>query len=488
MTTAITNYHGQIRSVFILIPVLRYLPGTLVPNWEFNKGFLRSYIDNLISEFSTESIEVWLAIGYVRERVPKDPSLLQESLEENMGKWKGYLKETVESFREPALPSTAILGGSQVMAKPQKQIIFKGISHISLIQGKLSEKIIKQNVEIGNIGIVSVLLSPDGSYTVAKWTQDLFWTMEGHPSGVPELLFSAYLQTDKGLWLSLQAFLEDKATDFPVRTTSLPLDGGNILVGENFMIVGLEHIERHSAMEGRNFESIQNQYLTDFNLDQMKGQIFVPGINKHPAHMLKEWPYKEISITGVLPSQAQLIYHLDLYLTLGGPLKNGKQLIFIAQYSGKEHILWENEDQSDDLERQDLIEALDMVGGWLNEQAKWFEEETSGFFEVERVPVIYSEDGTGFISFNNCLVEIYEDAERTHKNVYLPAYESLTDFSFSPGGKAESYQEYVGKIFGKYGFQPFWVKGPFDKMIDDGGSLHCVVKVLQRSQAEQPPI
>lgn len=313
--------------------------------------------------------------------------------------------------------------------------------------------------------ILAFCVGEDGT-NFTRWVQDLFWVLRDDQSRE-----QVSLLVSEGISPHYEMLVTEfqKVTGHDIQCTPLPLEGGNILVGEDFMIVGRSHVYAHHRKTEESYEKILRTYGQQFFPDKPGQQVFCPEIGKKSYYQEVDWPTDKIRITGICPKSDQLIFHIDLFLTLGGKLPNGKQLIFVAQHDPEKHIITYPGNMVSKEER----EIMEICAKWLDDVADWFAKETNGFFEVARIPILnFSEQGGGLVSYNNCLIEVISPDTRI---AYLPVYEVFN----SDTGKAIIHQE-VESALNAYGIEAKWIEGQFRIMIDNGGSLHCRVKVLER--------
>ena len=79
-----------------------------------------------------------------------------------------------------------------------------------------------------------------------------------------------------------------------------------------------------------------------------------------------------------------------------------------------------------------------------------------------------------FLTYNNCLIEVFD----TNKNVYLPAYSSVSTSSVNRR-KLDKEVERIFKEEG-VGFGVTMMEGSYHELCKSGGSLHCITKTLRR--------
>ena len=94
--------------------------------------------------------------------------------------------------------------------------------------------------------------------------------------------------------------------------------------------------------------------------------------------------------------------------------------------------------------------------------AKWFQEKG---YSVERIPIYEKKNqllnGTTFWSFNNGLVEVYEENGQLKKYYYMPVY------------GASCLEQYCVEVLNTKGYYVIPTR-MFAGTIASGGSLHCI--------------
>ncbi|PLC16918.1 hypothetical protein BV582_05025 [Bacillus paralicheniformis] len=238
-------------------------------------------------------------------------------------------------------------------------------------------------------------------------------------------------------------------TDIELEVTKYHIEGGNILAGDNYIIIGKDYLHLNEKVTGENKEKITTELKKIFGVEQ----IIWLGLEK-PI----DFPID------VYQGLYQPLFHIDMYITLGGKSENGKELIFVADAKIAKEILGE------EMPPTKISDAFDQTAKWLNEYSKDGLE-----FEVKRIPIDLwnvSENQGTFLTYNNCLVETFEET----KNVYVPSYSSVAPGSIN----RRKLDEEVAKIFSSNGFNVTLLEGAYEELCKRGGSLHCITKDLDR--------
>ncbi len=238
-------------------------------------------------------------------------------------------------------------------------------------------------------------------------------------------------------------------SDLEIEVTKYHLEGGNILAGDNYVIIGIDYLHYNKSITGESETDITNSFKKLFGVDQVIWLGFDVPVN-FPIHV---WQGKY-----------QPIFHIDMYVTLGGKTASGKELVFVADARLAKKELGESAPPLV------IADAFDKTSEFFDNYSKEGLE-----FEVERIPIdlwnVDTRSGT-FLTYNNCLIEVFGQ----EKNVFLPAYSSV-----APGSRnRKKLDEKVAKIFDDKGFTVKLLEGSYEELCKNGGSIHCITKALDR--------
>lgn len=276
---------------------------------------------------------------------------------------------------------------------------------------------------------------------IDEWAQDPFVVLK--KEGQPSVFLEPFYFNN----FSNQYIAEHVAEEVGMllKSTSLDFQGGNLLAGDNFLLAG---ISIKQTFDQRNASSYSQGATTTLRANFGIDQIIWIGNEE----------------TG------QALFHIDLFLTLGGKTSDGKELVFVGE-------LWTEEEgelvlahDSSNRRALTLAQHLDDTANYLTEY-----DGPGPNFMVARLP-IYRERLSGrLLSFNNCLIENWCDNK---KRVFLPLYKRARF-------ESPTYPLLAGKardILEEWGYEVNWVSGPFWQSSGERGSLHCMVKVLEREE------
>lgn len=254
----------------------------------------------------------------------------------------------------------------------------------------------------------------------------------------------------------------------------LYFQGGNVLVGDDFFLIGadypantLRYIGRvlaTSAGEAPATEVLRlyREYLdTSRDLHVVGSTIPVLQEQARPIEVAGE-PWTEFVHLGNGPGTAQPLFHIDMFLTLAGRDSSGRYRILVG----------------------DPSRAADLLGVplWPHALQEVFDNVAQGLarlgFAVIRnpLPLAYVDDPARrertwyYATANNALVQIADDSRR----VWLPAY------GFGGWSALEVTDEANVELWRSLGFEPTLLTD-FHPFAENLGSVHCIKKYLARS-------
>ncbi len=287
----------------------------------------------------------------------------------------------------------------------------------------------------------------------SEWVQDPFLVLKadsGHDILLESSTFSRYNSHQAGDQLIADRIAAQ--TKFLLKPLPVYLEGGNILVGDDFCLIGSDVLEKNLIVsdESSGLLQIENQIRNALGVEQI---VWIQNI--------------EDSCSPLAPSPVSLakFMHIDMYITLGGKLSNGKELIFVAEIS--ELSGW----NVHPCMLNDLKDFLQSVADNLSKK-----QNSSIEFHVERIPIILFNSGEDIVmSYNNCLIERYSN----HKNVYLPKFAAEEELN---GERIIAIENMVKMSFERFGYcvQMVDFDGYFNYLARKFGALRCVTKVLNR--------
>ncbi|MCP3915101.1 MAG: hypothetical protein GY711_06070 [bacterium] len=291
------------------------------------------------------------------------------------------------------------------------------------------------------------LVTTDGQPTPSIWARDVACVLSD-ASGVSTLLVPRSIERAGD---HLVAECVAAALGMRLRRSEFALEGGNVLAGAGFALVGRDVLSSHSA-HGRATRAAL--------VERLQAELGVPHVLAIGSDGPIEFP------VAAFQGKRQPIFHIDAYLTLGGTTAQGRELVFVGDVRLAKRVLGEP------APGPQVSGPFDAVAGWLAAYAG-----PGPRFEVRRLPLDLSiaHDGSGhgaFLTYNNSLVEVTPSSQR----VYFPSY---VDEQAEDAGPSRL-NAVAAEAFAAAGFEPVAVRGPFTRLCWHGGSLRCITNVLER--------
>ena len=295
-----------------------------------------------------------------------------------------------------------------------------------------------------------------------RWAQDYFYVLK---RGDQTLLLNTIRIDSRGK--NAASFVAEylaSCSDFYVKPFRFEFEGGDILVADDYLLAGKSLIQKNYRQES--FHNVRDlkRHLTP-ELCRQFGVETVLWLDEEiiddSFHVLCSNEKKEIQ---------SLLHHIDLYVTLGGRSHNNAEIIFIAQVQDR----YCHESNRAMRPVQYMRQALNRLAANLADKTI-----NGRQFEVVRLPMVidYKNGPDARIiprSFNNCLVEVYDNVKR----MYLPDYTSDDPLRKSLFDRAKNQ---TARILRKHHFKLKFIDYNFVSKTDRRGSLHCLVKVLERA-------
>jgi hypothetical protein len=281
-----------------------------------------------------------------------------------------------------------------------------------------------------------------------------------------------------------------------LQPTMFQFEGGNILMGDDFALVGKNTLAtnwRERLRQCSETEIEDQAYLTK-ELELMKAEIQLAlGVQEV---LWVGYPGLRRDLFCEQQTTYQPDFHIDLFLTLGGRNLQGEELVFVGDPGMATEILlkagfeiaptahglaWDEELLIDQFVEDSF--SFDMVQYFYVYNINGNKRK----FKTIAIPLLI-ESGSAY-SFNNCLVEV----TALQKRVFLPNYLrqptdhiSLSRRELVMNQKLAVLQEAVERIFKEQGFDDVIWTGDGAQMQHFArrrGSLHCLTKVLRRNQS-----
>jgi hypothetical protein len=262
--------------------------------------------------------------------------------------------------------------------------------------------------------------------------------------------------------------------------------GGNILTGDTFYLLGYDYIALSRDEMVLTFFDDEPRFIRAYEdyLDPTKNGIIInyweDGIRIEVPKFdsfLDERNWYIVDWTA--PGKYQPIFHIDMFLTLGGRNDKGKYKVFVGDPSEAARILDEpltNKFAKPEVFKN-IIYALNAQSDFevipiplpltstviSPETAKKELEMTDIPKEAKQVLLYY------FATYNNCIVEISDG----HKDVWMPTY------GYDGWSKLKILDDAVEQIWTDHGFRVHRLGNYHPFMLYQGGP-HCLIQYLAR--------
>lgn len=339
---------------------------------------------------------------------------------------------------------------SNLPNRPKIKIVNPDIDGITLIQEFF-----------GNLGIrVPYPLDP---YQLHPWIQDPFLTLRtsigqtvmlkpyhNWPKPSENVIYSQNKIMNKVMPDILSAQL-----DIMVKSTPCYFQGGNVLVGDNYALIGknilIENLQGSDRWD-KNAENVLKQLQKDFGVSH----VICPDLAEGTSGMS-------------LDPQPNMLFHLDLFVTLAGKNQDGDSIIVVGELHEWDGVSWlpatsaSSQPYASYLE--DYVRALKRL-------------KIAGInFEVLRLPLAFHQNV--IYSYNNCIVEIYSHGATEVKRIYSPV------FGEKPSGNESRVsfrvlERQIEAFWNKLLFEMIPIDWDFNDRAPVGAGLHCITHVLTR--------
>lgn len=307
--------------------------------------------------------------------------------------------------------------------------------------------------EFGNLGIgVWPIKNP---FHVSQFVRDPFVVLQ-RDSGEPVLMRPFYLWPTSTSKTNEQALVSRYIPDIlsdqlghHTTTTCLLVEGGNILSGDDFAVVGHRMVETNLTVHAQNDELNSLTKLLVKLADSLGvAEVFCPDYDFEDAG------------TGARPEG---LYHLDLFLTLLGAQFSETTVALgtIKVWNGKE---WKDA-PADDPDQAYLDEYAQVLRRGQGEVHR---------FIIKRLPLLRHEGA--YFSYNNCLVET---APNGQVSLLLPTFKEGVMSDGQPD--FEAMDKEVERLVKRWKMNPRMIRRNFRSLGKRGAGLRCITQVLRRS-------
>jgi hypothetical protein len=265
------------------------------------------------------------------------------------------------------------------------------------------------------------------------------------------------------------------ATDLGKTQAPLYFQGGNVLIGDDFFLIGADYPAEsltyvNSVLRpdrGENPRDLVRRLYGEY-LDTERRLLYVGSTIPVPAQQERtfevngeEW--REQIHVGNSPGTVQPLFHIDMFITLVGRDADGSYRVLVGDPAMAAEVLGER------VRAHAMREAYDNIARGLQRLG----------FSVTRnpLPLVYVDDPGErsrvwyFATSNNALVETGDDGQ---KRVFMPTY------GYGEWSSLELIDQRNQEIFEELGFEVIAL-GDFHPFAESLGAVHCIKKYLARS-------
>jgi hypothetical protein len=308
-------------------------------------------------------------------------------------------------------------------------------------------------------------------FKLSVWAEDAFVVAKDAETGENFLVepHSFYRRDD-----AMISYFVAQATGLRFYKCPLYFEGGNVLVGDDFILMGadypvasLVHLADFLVPEAGETKPdlVHRMYRQYFGKNRKL--VYVGSKIRIPSGGRKKFTkngetWKELYLQNNEKGTVQPLFHLDMFLTLAGRSPDGKYRVLVGDSRMGARMLGHK------VSPYAMAEAFDDIADTMQNLG----------FEVIRnpLPTVYLDDPDEkermwyFASSNNALVEI---SDEEHKTVYLPTY------GHGAWTELQKTDEANQKIWEDLGFKVILL-GDFHPFAEHSGSLHCIVRYVER--------
>lgn len=417
---------------------------------------------------NTRDVDVWgqkslrpMALDFLEEfrpGLPERPSLVSSSV--------GALDDVLLTIPAYAVQEDAI--GTvyrDLIGKLPAQVRFIVLTHSATeaaVRGWFSE--------IGAEQRATIVVAPDHLH-FSIWAEDGYVVVHDQASNerffVEPFEFPRYAD-------GLIADMVAHAT--PMQSTQAPLyfQGGNVLIGDDFFLIGadypansLKYVNRVVIPNPGEKPSETVHRLYRSHLDPQRDLIYVGStlpvphqVERKLEHNGEQW--KEILYFGNKEGTVQPLFHIDMFITLAGRDAADKRQVVVGDPRLAAEVLGQS------VWPHAMVEVFDNIARGL---------ERRGFRVIRNpLPLAYMDDPQNkervwyFATSNNALVQIANGTKR----IWIPTY------GHGAWGALRATDDANRAVWESLGFDVTPL-GDFHPFAENLGAVHCIKKYLSRS-------
>ena len=302
--------------------------------------------------------------------------------------------------------------------------------------------------------------SPRFAYTM--WAQDAYIALTDR-AGRSILSESVVFDRDDDMSIADDIAAQ---TDIATLQSYLYFEGGNLLGGSRFSLIGEDYIW-------------QNRSRVHLDTDERVLEAFEQLLQSRVVRLGSDvGDYYDWYNAGILSGLGnQPIFHIDMYVTPTGKIgESGKEIVMLGR-PAETHRIIKKYTETDDVDGATYDSLFDATERQLEQE-----------YEVRRLPLLLTKGNLGFsnwetkyycLSFNNVVIESDSSDLSDRGTVIMPSYsQDAGDY----GTDAEiriRLENAAADAWSDAGFDVRFTDGLEDLAYGDG-SAHCITKALKR--------
>ena len=311
----------------------------------------------------------------------------------------------------------------------------------------------------------------DDTLNISVWAEDGYVVSRDESSGV------TYFVEPYAFPRYADGLVADFVTNFTdLRSTQAPLyfQGGNVLIGDDFFLIGADYPAQTLAYvtngvlqppSGTTPQAFVRMLYSDY-LDKRRRLFYVgstvpvPVEQRRPITVNGDRTWTEVICAGNRSGTVQPLFHIDMFITLVGRSGSGRYQLLVGDPSKADALL----------RRTTPAHAMQPVFDNIANQL------TNAGFEVARnpLPLIYVDDVVRkerlwyFATANNALVQ-----NAPTKQVWLPTY------GHGAWQELRVIDDAQDQLWQRLGFDVHRLSD-FHPFAENLGAVHCIKKYLER--------
>ncbi|MFD2247348.1 hypothetical protein [Pontibacter ruber] len=372
-----------------------------------------------------------------------------------------------------SLPAYAMEGEDNPLWKVYQDLLLKLPSHTQLymlVHEPVADKLeqwLQENKLIDRAHLHRV----PTVYNMFIWAEDSFEVVQDKANGKR---YMVQPHSHRRIFDDYISRLTARAFELERLKVPLYYEGGNILIGDDFFLMGADYAVdtlldlngvQGSLLETSALDALTRLYKKYLDKDRklyfIGSSLIIPSErNRTFTHDGQEWTETIYTKNG--EGTVQPMFHIDKFITLAGRNKAGKYQVLVGDTRMADELLGTS------TARLSMYDVFDDIAELL-----------SGLgFEVYRnpLPITYVDDEEErvrkwyFATSNNAVVEIRNKQEKT---VWLPTYGhgDWEDLKKTDDENKRIWEELGFKVVQLEDFHPF---------VENSGALHCIKKYLKR--------